>query len=360
MFSCSLGRAVRTVPASAITARAAPSASITAIRPLTECTRQRQPGHQRRHSSSKTSIPPDGSKVVAPTQRTTSSGRTARKKSKDATAPADTQNQPFSKQYPHLPSVPSTQHLHPQDVNLSSFFSLHRPISVTTAIPPETTEAQFNSIFEPRTLNNREKFAKVISTLGGFAENLDSAVVETDEDRIITWQVIDQEAEMAQDANRKISGPRGGAMQHFMTQFKPYRPPPPPQPLNELAAAASSKARSKRALTAPQKGRSWSTTITITEYTNLDGKIMYANAVAEPIALAPSSPQKQPFLHRMGERERVWQEYRDERNQQRAPMKKPEMSLLSVKRQRKLKMKKHKYKKLMKRTRNERRKLGKL
>jgi len=36
------------------------------------------------------------------------------------------------------------------------------------------------------------------------------------------------------------------------------------------------------------------------------------------------------------------------------------MLLISVKRQRKLKMKKHKYKKLMKRTRNLRRKLGKL
>src|ERR1700712_305383 len=111
MFSCSLGRVVRTVPASTITARAPSASSITAIRPLTQCTRQRQPTHQRRHSSSKTSIPPDGSKVVAPAQRATTTGRTTRKKNKDATAPADTQNQPFSKQFPHLPSVPSTQHL---------------------------------------------------------------------------------------------------------------------------------------------------------------------------------------------------------------------------------------------------------
>jgi hypothetical protein len=36
------------------------------------------------------------------------------------------------------------------------------------------------------------------------------------------------------------------------------------------------------------------------------------------------------------------------------------MEAISVKRQRKLKMKKHKYKKLMRRTRNLRRKLGKL
>lgn len=229
---------------------------------------------------------------------------------------------------------------------------------MTTAIPPESTEAQFNSIFESRTLNNREKFAKVISTLGGFAENLESGIIETDEDGNITWQAIEQESEMTRDASRKSRGLRGDPMQQFMGQFKPFRPPPPPQPLHELVAATS-KARSKRTSAAPQKGRSWSTTITITEYTNPDGKIMYANAVAEPIAISSSSPQKQPFLHRMGERERVWQEYRDERSQQ-APLKKPEMKLISVKRQRKLKMKKHKYKKLMKRTRNERRKLGKL
>lgn len=37
-----------------------------------------------------------------------------------------------------------------------------------------------------------------------------------------------------------------------------------------------------------------------------------------------------------------------------------DMQLISVKRQRKIKMKKHKYKKLMRRTRNLRRKLGKL
>jgi hypothetical protein len=244
------------------------------------------------------------------------------------------------------------------DVNLSSFFSLHRPISVTTAIPPETTEAQFNSIFEPRIGNNSEKFAKVISTLGGFAENLESAA-EADEDGNITWQVIEASS---QDEMRKSDGQKGdmSPLEQYLAQFRPFRPPPPPQPLNELSAI-SSKAKSKRTTSAPQKGRSWSTTITITEYTNPDGKIMYANAIAEPVALASSSPQvRQPFLQRMRERERSWQEYREGRSQQQAPSKKPDMKLISVKRQRKLKMKKHKYKKLMKRTRNERRKLGKL
>lgn len=242
-------------------------------------------------------------------------------------------------------------------MNLSSFFSLHRPISVTTAIPPETTEAQFNSIFEPRLVNNSEKFAKVISTLGGFSENLESAA-EADEDGNITWQVIEASSqdEMRKDVRQNEMSP----LEQYLAQFRPFRPPPPPQPLNE-SSATSSKSKPKRTSPTPRKGRSWSTTITITEYTNPDGKIMYANAIAEPVALTPPGPQvRQPFRERMRERQRSWQDYRDQRSQQRAPSKKPDMKLISVKRQRKLKMKKHKYKKLMKRTRNERRKLGKL
>jgi hypothetical protein len=53
-------------------------------------------------------------------------------------------------------------------------------------------------------------------------------------------------------------------------------------------------------------------------------------------------PGTQPFLKRMGRRQRET------------------MKAISVRRQRKLKMKKKKHKKLMKRTRNLRRKLGKL
>jgi len=58
-------------------------------------------------------------------------------------------------------------------------------------------------------------------------------------------------------------------------------------------------------------------------------------------------------------RQGKWQDYRERRGVK-SPVRKPNMLLISVKRQRKLKMKKHKYKKLMKRTRNLRRKLGKL
>ena len=60
---------------------------------------------------------------------------------------------------------------------------------------------------------------------------------------------------------------------------------------------------------------------------------------------------RQPF------RQRMW--LRQQESAQRRQEKDGGMLLISVKRQRKLKMKKHKYKKLMRRTRNLRRRLGK-
>jgi hypothetical protein len=118
MFSTSVGRVVR----SSCTACSQPSLYIARLPTpcLAAASRSKpliQRSHQRRHSSSKASIPPDGSKGSTPSAQPTSSGRVGRRKSKDApstAAPTDTTNQSFAKQYPNLPRVESTQHLHPK------------------------------------------------------------------------------------------------------------------------------------------------------------------------------------------------------------------------------------------------------
>jgi hypothetical protein len=245
-------------------------------------------------------------------------------------------------------------------VNISSFFSLHRPISVTTAIPPETTEAQFNSIFEPRSVNNKKKFDEVIFTLGNFTDNLEGNP-EHDEDAGLHWQIAQE------SSNGEIThldgAPRDIPLDKIIAQYRPFRAPPPPQPFNEPSSTPSKpkqQATSARLPPAVQKGKTWSTTITVTEYTNPDGKKIYAAASTPMVPTVRLTPQiRQPFLERMRIRQQIWQEYREERSRK-SPWHKPEMRLISVKRQRKLKMKKHKYKKLMRRTRNQRRKLGKL
>jgi len=155
---------------------------------------------------------------------------------------------------------------------------------------------------------------------------------------------------------------------------RPFKAPPPPQPFNEPASTpAKTKKASKPRTSSPRpKRKSWSTTIVVTEYTNPDGERTYS-AESTPIVRLPvgshgpaaepqpstQTPMRQPFLERMRIRQQRWQDYRGDRSDK-APWQRQDMQLISVKRQRKLKMKKHKYKKLMRRTRNLRRRLGKL
>ena len=97
-------------------------------------------------------------------------------------------------------------------------------------------------------------------------------------------------------------------------------------------------------------------TVNILESTDADGQTSYSASMSDvyeepnPVDVTPRNP-RQPFLDRMRERQRRTFQIRVQGPCKRA------WRLISVKRQRKLKMKKHKYKKLMKRTRTLRRKL---
>jgi hypothetical protein len=155
-------------------------------------------------------------------------------------------------------------------------------------------------------------------------------------------------------------------------RYRPFRPPPPPVPFQEQEQPKKASRKQKKSASsaissaqAPQK--SWSATIVVTESTNPNGTRTYTASSSPMVEIPiPSSGEilepveglygeiQQPFLERMRVRQQRWMEYRHDRATQR----RNDMHLISVKRQRKLKMKKHKYKKLMKRTRNERRKLG--
>jgi hypothetical protein len=158
----------------------------------------------------------------------------------------------------------------------------------------------------------------------------------------------------------------------LLAQYRPFRPPPPPVPFEAQPKKkrASPKQRTRGygrrgAAHSPQK--SWSTTIVVTESTDMNGTRTYTASSSPMVEIPiPSSDTviqsipgtfvavQQPFLERMRAKQRRWLEYR----RQRAVQHRQEMHLISVKRQRKLKMKKHKYKKLMKRTRTLRRKLN--
>lgn len=197
-------------------------------------------------------------------------------------------------------------------------------------------------------------------------------------------------------------------MEELLKNFRPFVPPPPPSRMGSLDVAelrdtdqgASQPAESGE-VTTMQK--SYSTIITLTENTHSSGRKSYEvrtfpfqETRSLPLlttSQAKSFPQLHPsfatvphqqFLKRMQERQEEWEDFRDEyvknkslgRIRDRTPEPREKLrdfrdprigdngfggyQTLSVKRQRKMKMKKHKYKKLMRRTRNLRRKLDRL
>ncbi|GAO13481.1 hypothetical protein UVI_02016400 [Ustilaginoidea virens] len=119
--------------------------------------------------------------------------------------------------------------------------------------------------------------------------------------------------------------------------FLPFRPPPLPQVAESTADDAEE---------APEPAphhRVYKAMFTIEESTEPDGQI---RIVAHSPSIV-SDEQPRSFLERMAKRQMEADHARGRR----------EMHAISVRRQRKLRMKKKKYKKLMKRTRNLRRKL---
>jgi hypothetical protein len=127
-------------------------------------------------------------------------------------------------------------------------------------------------------------------------------------------------------------------------RFQPFSPPPAPVPMDtpDSLAAGAEAAESQE----PQH-RTYTAVLTIEESTAANGEVTYM-AHSSPLVAEdpPATPTK--FLERMQIRHERYRIQRAEEN---------DMLAISVKRQRKLKMKKHKYKKLMRRTRNLRRRL---
>jgi hypothetical protein len=200
----------------------------------------------------------------------------------------------------------------------------------------------------------------VISALSNAVDSLDSATgnfknsnqesqwnAETDELRAAITAESYRKAEV-----QHLDNPPAGSAMHFPRhilsgRYQPFNPPATPVPMNtkESLAAGAEAAES----TAPQQ-RTYTAVLTIKESTDANGEVTYL-AHSSPLRVEdpPNVPTK--FLERMNIRQERYEEYREQRAEE------TNILAISVKRQRKLKMKKHKYKKLMRRTRNLRRRL---
>lgn len=137
-------------------------------------------------------------------------------------------------------------------------------------------------------------------------------------------------------------------------QFLPFSPPPLPVEQKEgfSSAAAMESAEVDQDMSSH---RVYKAMLTIEETTDENGQV---KVVAHSPQLIEEGSEEtdvaapRTFLERMALRQLRYEDARGRRLD--------EMHAISVKRQKKLKMKKKKYKKLMKRTRNERRKLDRI
>ncbi|KAH6681018.1 hypothetical protein F5X68DRAFT_211706 [Plectosphaerella plurivora] len=306
--------------------------------------------HQRRCSSSKPSSSDNGPKdipgqsaaaVPATTARAgeTKGPEKRKRRTKDAREAASHK----------LPSVPSTQHLSQEALGLSTFFSLHRPISVTSSMPKSITDDAFAAIFD---LGTRPSTKDVISTLSRTADDLEGAMAS---------MTIGSEAEA--DANgdpvRKVDFQHADGSESSVYvqlnamagQFVPFRPPPAPEAQSSSTMSQQTEQQLLGETTAVDPHhRVYKALFTIEESTDPDGQI---RVVAHSPRIVRGDGRPRTFLERMARRQLMF----DDAQAHHAG---PTMQAISVRRQRKLKMKKQKYKKLMKRTRNLRRKLDRL
>lgn len=341
MFSPALGRVIRStsnIPLS--------TSTVCSIkRPVVVVSGQQQiltrPSHphipQRRFSSSKTSFPPDGSNPSqgtpsdaaskAPTRKTparkdsrranTSSGSESSAK-RETIKVAKAKSPAVVPQY-NVPYILPIQ-LEERAVKESSFYNLHRPLSPSLLFPKSTTMVQFNQIFKPTST----------PLIDGLRKG---------EDAVLKYSKNNLDRPLPTLSGAFVSSGWGKSAE-------------PETPLDQ-----------KVEVLPPTLGRqrTWSTTVFVTESTDASG-VCSVSAATTPIIEVESLLEdeqtgqleiRQPPHGRTRPRQVIYNKKLNIRER-------PGMLAISVKRQRKLKMKKHKYKKLMKRTRLERKKLGRL
>ncbi|RCI12218.1 hypothetical protein L249_1355 [Ophiocordyceps polyrhachis-furcata BCC 54312] len=231
-----------------------------------------------------------------------------------------------------LPCVPETHHMTCADLSLSTFFSQHRPISITHPIPRSVTNEHFAAIFTPRVKNNKP--------ITSYENNIDT--LDTSMSQMTIGSHRQQEHDYKVDVRNADGSPSNIylAIDSMSGQFSPYRLPPLPQPTTAVVEAQSPATANAAAETAsvdePQY-RKYQAIFTIEETLEPDGQ--YRVVAHSPRIVRGTLGRS--FLERLARRQLRFDESRSP----------GAMQALSVRRQRKLKMKKKKYKKLQKRMR---------
>lgn len=255
-------------------------------------------------------------------------------------------------------------------------------MSIANNFPSSTSSEEFNALFTTRREledpwangNSAEgRPEDVVYTLQSTVETIESGRSRA-QGGGLRWEVISESSSNTTHLDGAPS-PRLKSLEELVAQFRPFRPPPPPEPFldppqqksTEKKASSAQKTARGRA-----KQKTFTATITVTESTDHTGQKTYSASSSPIVRLPEPENQEQNMSLPQGVRIRHDRMFRSVPQRKAFASKtlspirhapsaqrseRIKMFLISVKRQRKLKMKKHKYKKLMKRTRNLRRRL---
>lgn len=230
---------------------------------------------------------------------------------------------------------------------------------MTRGLPRNVTEDAFASIFAQQTRS--QKASEVMTTLSRTVQELEQPMANLG---------LQQDAAQQNNNNHDegmhhkidIRNPDGTEMSVTVQvnamsgQFLPFRPPPLPQPQSASTTNAEAAETSQDAAMMEEDHQSqtrlYKAVFTIEETTDGNGEVKIVahspEVIEERASEAPRSVEASTFLERMALRQLRHERHEDAR------VRRPSLLAISVKRQRKLKMKKKKYKKLMKRLRHER------
>ena len=240
----------------------------------------------------------------------------------------------------------------PPDVHVASFFSIHRPISVTTTVPPTSSSEAFEAIFSVKKPSKNEP-EDVIFTLSSAVQNMESSsqgMPETDDP---FGQLQRSFASDADGELHMLDGPEAHmSVEEFTRRLRPFQPPPPPVP---MGIEADAEIETKDAQGTQSEETTYSTLLTIRESRHADGRKTYEASTGPFVRDEMESPAdmsgeisiEAPTGSTSG------MTYGERRQHNHT------IHAISTRRRRKVKMKKHKFKKLMRRTRTLRRKLDK-
>lgn len=232
---------------------------------------------------------------------------------------------------------------------MASFFSIYRPISVTASVPPTSSAEAFNALFSSRRSPKIEP-GDVIFTLSSAVNSMENAAQQDDFQNMLNGG--GSLSHMDADGNQLDAFNMADldiSIEEFTKRLRPFHPPPPPVPLDEYKNVSGVEPTDE----VSKQTASYSVILTIRESTHADGRKTYEARTA-PISRTEEMNDPASF-----DTEAVIDMPASGINYIESPEENSTMHAISTKRRRRLKMKKHKYKKLLRRTRTLRRKLDK-